>query len=140
VTWGDESWKRAARSYHVARRGTRAVLSVQTEPDKLKRIRRLMAGDISLDRAYAELAGQAADGAARFTLEALAHQLRGGVDALRNPTAQRRLDQLDESQLREICDRLGKERWNLDGKRKCPPWPAADVQALMKIWSETHDR
>jgi hypothetical protein len=140
VTWGDESWKRAARSYHVARRGTRAVLSVQTEPDKVRRIRRLMAEDVSLDRAYAEFNSKATDGAAASTVEALAHQLRAGVTALREPTAKRRLGELDKGQLREICARLGKERWSLDGKRRVPPWPKTDIQAVIVIWSRLHDR
>jgi hypothetical protein len=134
VTWGDESWKRAAHSYHVARRGTRTVLSAQTEPGKLKRIRRLMAGDISLDRAYAELNDNATDGAAASTVEALAYQLRAGVTALRNPSALRRIAELDEQQMREVGARLDKERWSLDGKRRVPPWTSTEIETFVETW------
>src|SRR5271165_829399 len=49
--------------------------------------------------------------AAASTVEALAYQLRGGVEALRDLEAQRRLLELDEAQMREIANRLTKWRW-----------------------------
>jgi hypothetical protein len=67
VSWDGESWKRAAHSYHAARRGTGAVLSVETEPARLRRMRRLMADNISLDTTYRKLTDPRDRPTPRFT-------------------------------------------------------------------------
>jgi hypothetical protein len=110
----------------------------QLRPDPRLDEVRLWDSAASLDSLWAQL-NTVRGRAAATTVEALAHQLRGGLSALRNPTAQRRLSQLDETQLREICARLEKTRWSLDGKKRVPPWPTADIQRVMTMWSEIHD-
>jgi hypothetical protein len=51
--WDDPGWEEAAREYH-AKRGSN-VSEVDYSPDELARLRRLMADDVSLDRAWREL-------------------------------------------------------------------------------------
>jgi hypothetical protein len=51
--WRDPGWRLAAVEYHRDRDGRR--LAVEIEPKHLTRLRRLMASDISVDRAWHEL-------------------------------------------------------------------------------------
>jgi hypothetical protein len=90
------------------------------------------------------------------TVEALAYQLRGGVDALRDPSALRRLSELGETQMREIADRLTKWRWGKFENGKVapnvrrlphageegavPPWTADEIETFMKIWMASRDK
>jgi hypothetical protein len=92
--------------------------------------------------------------AAISTVEALAYQLRGGVETLRDPEAQRRLRELDETQVREIANRLTKWRWGKFGNGKkapnvkrlpfageegaVPPWEPANIETLFETWSRLH--
>jgi hypothetical protein len=101
---------------------------VQPEPERLRRVRRLLADNVSLDRAYAEL-NTVKGRAATSTVEALAYQLGGGVAALREPPALRRLSELDEAQMREIADRLTK---------RTPPWEPADIAKFIEMWKKCH--
>lgn len=64
--WSAPSWREAASDYHKERAGR--TLIVEIEPDRLARLRELMADDVSLERAYAELSKPA--GVAGSTLEA----------------------------------------------------------------------
>jgi hypothetical protein len=77
------------------------------------------------------------------TVEALAYQLRGGVEALRDLDARRRLSELNEAQMREIADRLTKWRWGIskDGEMppKVPPWTPDEIEAFAKLWRNHHD-
>src|SRR5262245_19344611 len=50
--WDAPSWREAAAEYHRDRPGR---LAVDIEPKRLARLRRLMADDVSLDRAWHEL-------------------------------------------------------------------------------------
>jgi len=93
--------------------------------------------------------------AAASTVEALAYQLRGGVEALRDLEAQRRLLELDEAQMREIANRLTKWRWGKfeNGKipprvkrlpfvgeeGSVPPWSPDEIEAFAKLWRNHHD-
>jgi hypothetical protein len=96
VSWDGESWKRAAHSYHAARRGTGAVLSVETEPARLRRMRRLMADNISLDTTYRELTDPCDRPTPRFTVEAVMLTVRErGVAALKEPANIERLARCD---------------------------------------------
>lgn len=128
MTWDSESWKKAALDYHAARRERRTVLQVEFEPDRARQLRKLLADDVTLARAYAEI-NSIKGRAAASTIEALAYQLRGGVAALQEPAAQHRLAQLDQAQMREIAARLAK---------RVPPWSAADIEALTEMWSKRH--
>src|SRR5262245_29114040 len=52
TTWDAPSWRQAAVEYHRDRPG---CLAVEIEPQRLARLRRLMADDVSLERAWHEL-------------------------------------------------------------------------------------
>jgi hypothetical protein len=71
-------------------------------------------------------------------VEALAYQLRGGVNALREPSALRRISELDEKQAREMAKRLAKERYGKcePGKPvfKVPPWSETEIKTFVKMW------
>jgi len=82
--------------------------------------------------------------ATNSTVEALAYQLRGGVNALREPSAQRRLSELDDAQMREIAQRLTKSRWgksnNGETPPKVPPWRQIEIETFVEIWRNLHGR
>jgi hypothetical protein len=65
------------------------------------------------------------------TIEALMFSLRRGAGALNDPKTdnQRRLSELSEQQLREVCERLQNFKPNI-----APAWPSEDVQKLVHIW------
>jgi hypothetical protein len=107
MTWDSESWKKAAHSYHAARRGTRTVLSVETEPEKLRRLRRLLADNVSLDRAYAEFNKPLST--PQTTIEAILHCVRErGVAALKEPANIERLTRCDVAAKVQIDRRIKK--------------------------------
>jgi len=80
--------------------------------------------------------------AAASTVEALAYQLRGGVNSLREPSAQRRLSELDEIQAREIANRLTRPRWgkskNGETPSKVPPWSQSEIDTFVEMWRRLH--
>ena len=78
------------------------------------------------------------NGAPQTVVEALAYQLRAGFSALHDPSAQRRLFELSKSQLKEMAERLTKERWALDGTRRVPPWAPNEIKTLIRIWRKGH--
>jgi hypothetical protein len=85
-------------------------------------------------------------------VEALAYQLRGGVIALKELSAQRRIAELDEAQAKDIAERLTKWRWSklaLNAPRTerlpvsgepgtVPPWEPAQIKMFVDLWSKTH--
>jgi len=93
---------------------------------RTRRLRRLMADDVSLERAWHELNSAAQAGrAAAATLEALTHSLReGGTKALKEPQTRRRLGELSEQQLYEVIARLIKLR---------PQYPAISDELLRHL-------
>jgi DNA-binding CsgD family transcriptional regulator len=52
--WAGESWAQAAKEYQVKRGKQRTIVDI--EPEKLQRLRALLDDDVSLQRAYAEIA------------------------------------------------------------------------------------
>jgi len=73
-------------------------------------------------------------GAADSTVEAIAYALRAGVGALRDKSTLARIAQLDKRQAKDIAERLLKERWSKDGKRRVPPWTEDEIKAFVKVW------
>lgn len=67
--------------------------------------------------------------AAASTVEALAYQLRGGFSALRQPSAQIRLFELNEKQVSGLAKRLATGR-----KPQRVPWPENEISALLEMW------
>jgi hypothetical protein len=130
--WDAPSWREAAVAYHKDRNGRR--LSVEIEPKRLARLRRLLLSEVSLERAWHEL--NRGDGRApQATVEALVYGLRDGIDAL--PTKPERLRRLSESsadQLKEVCARLQNFKPTI-----ARPWTADEVDALVSIWAKSHE-
>lgn len=57
--------------------------------------------------------------------------LRNGIDALKDRSNQRRLDELSDKQMQEVAARIQKFMPHI-----APAWKPADVQALLALWSE----
>jgi hypothetical protein len=107
--WSDPGWGDAARQYHVARAGR--LLVTEIEPQRLARLRKLLANDISLDRAWRELNERDDQPAPQVTLDALIYELRlDGLAALEKPNCRRRLADLSDGQLRELIAALIRAR------------------------------
>jgi transposase len=92
-------------------------------------LRRLMADDVSLERAHRELnAFHFRDHASAATVEALMYLLRErGTAALKEPQTRRRLGALSEAQLHEVATRL--QRLKITRA-----WIADDVKQLIEAW------
>jgi hypothetical protein len=72
--WSAPSWRDAAIEYHQAR-GKRTLI-VETEPERLARAHRLLADNVSLERAWADVSRPA--GVAASTLMAAKYLVREG--------------------------------------------------------------
>jgi hypothetical protein len=94
-----------------------------------ERHRRLLADDISLQRAHAEIVAHHFKGrAADSTVEALAFQLRAGVGVLKERDVRRRLSELSDAQLLEIVARVRRHKPEI-----APTWADDDVNTLMQL-------
>jgi hypothetical protein len=98
---------------------------------RLARLRKLMADDVLLDRAWCEL--NARSRAAQSTVEALMYSLRNGVSALARPDVLRRLAELSDAQVREIATRVLKFKAHI-----APAWTSEDVRVLLAARSKVH--
>jgi hypothetical protein len=122
--WNAPGWKEAAR---------------QQSPDTL-RLRRLMDSTASLDAVWREInTRKNGEPAPKALLESLAHQLRKGPSALREESCLRRISQIDHQQMREIAQRLTRERWSYDGRSRVAPWPDDEIEAFITAWRLAHD-
>jgi hypothetical protein len=98
-------WRQAAADYHHAR-GQRTLV-VEIDPERLARLRRVKADDISLDRVWRELNDPGARPIPQTTVNALLYQLRmDGLAAFEHPNCRRRLAELLTEQLRELIAAL----------------------------------
>jgi hypothetical protein len=70
-------------------------------------------------------------GAPQTTVEALMFAMRSGAKALSEPSNQRRLKELSEAQLHEVCARLQKFKSNI-----ARAWTQAEIEGLVTIWAE----
>jgi hypothetical protein len=77
----------------------------QRDDPRIERVRRLLADDVSLERAWHEL-NTFKDRAAASTVEALMFSLSSGAGALARPDVRHRLSQLNKEQLCEVAARL----------------------------------
>jgi hypothetical protein len=111
--WSAPGWRDAAVEYHKDR-GNRTLI-VEIEPERLARLRALMADDVSLERVYAEIHSHwFSNRSAASTIEALMFCLRErGEAAFTEPDHRRRLAELSSTQLREVIARLiaGRSRY-----------------------------
>jgi hypothetical protein len=107
--WNSPGWKQAALEYHHARGGH--VLIVETPPEDLARLRRLMSDSVSLDAAWAELNDARNRPTPKTTIEAVMHAVRDhGLAALKEPVTAGRLERCDEAAKAEIERRIGNLR------------------------------
>ena len=101
---------------------------------RVARARRLLADDISLERAYSEICAEHFRGrAAGSTVDALVYQLRKGGAALSDPNARQRLAELSEQQMHEVSARLQKFLPHV-----ARPWTPDEVEVLVELWSALH--
>jgi len=133
--WDAPGWHAAAVDYHKARDGRVSIVSYA--PGEITRLRRLMGDDVSVERAWRELSNRRARAAApEATVEALMLPLRSrGVRALEEPDTMRRLDELNDGQLREVVGRLQKLKPHI-----APAWTTGDVEVLMTVRGSTNDK
>jgi hypothetical protein len=128
--WEATSWKAAAREYHEARQ--RSGGKPPQPPDPL--LLALLDPAISLEQAQRRLLERRQGGAAASTVEALMFGLRDGIDALpTKPEILRRLWELSETQLHEVCARLQNFKPTITRS-----WTADEVAALISIWAKSH--
>ena len=125
TTWDGPSWRASAKDYHEQRASRRTSETISLE--RLAHLRRLMADDISIDRAWHEL--EADRTAPKATVDALMFSLRRGINELTQPSTLRRLSTLDEYQLEDVCLRVQAFQ-----QRIAPAWSAADVDLLISAW------
>jgi hypothetical protein len=125
--WEAPSWKAAAREYHEAR-GDKPP----QPPDP--QLLGLLGSKVSFEQAQRKLLERRRDGAAASTVEAPMFGLRDGIDALPTKSDRlRRLWELSETQLHEVCARLQNFKPTI-----ARPWTADEVGALVSIWAKTH--
>ena len=129
TTWDGPSWRASAKDYHEQRASRRTSETISLE--RLAHLRRLMADDISIDRAWHEL--EADRTAPKATVEALMFSLRRGGNELTKPDALRRLSALDEAQLKTICRRV--QNFNA---QIASSWSSKEVSALIAEWRKFH--
>src|SRR5262245_64450376 len=91
----DDTFERACREADRASR---------PQDPRILRACRLLADNVSLDRAWAEINGNRPTPEA--TIEALVYSLRRGAAELSKPDTLRRLSKLDKAQLKAICRRV----------------------------------
>jgi len=105
--WNNPGWKEAAAEYHRDRAGR--PLIVEIEPERLKRLRRLMSDSVSLDAAWAELNDFRNRPTPKATVEAVVHAVRErGLAALKEPTTVERLKRCDAAARADTNQRIEK--------------------------------
>jgi hypothetical protein len=99
--WNSPTWKRAAHDYHQARAGH--VLIVETAPEKLAQLRRLMGDDVSHGAAWAEFSDPRNRPTPKATVDAVVFAVRErGLTALKEPAVKERLAGCDAAARAEI--------------------------------------
>ena len=107
--WVSPGWKQSALEYHHAR-GNRTLI-VETPPEDLIRLRRLMADDVSLERAWSELNYPRNRPTVKATIDAIMFAVCArGIAALKEPATAKRLEHCDEAAKAEIERRIANLR------------------------------
>jgi hypothetical protein len=133
--WDRRQWEKRIEAEH------KRLVANQSPAEREQLDERLRLHDLPIEAAWRALNVQR-DRAASSTVEAIAFQTRAGVAVLRESSAQRRLAQLDESQVRDLCGRLTKERWGMskngEPPPRVPPWKPDEIESLVVLWSNLH--
>jgi hypothetical protein len=120
----DDTFERACRD------ADRKAASRPEDP-RIARAHRLLADDVSYERAYAEFMCERPTPEA--TVDALVFSLRRGVSALAKPDVQRWLSVLDRDQLEAVCLRVQAFKPAIT-----EPWSAEDADLLISAWRKFH--
>jgi hypothetical protein len=105
--WHAPGWKQAAAEYHKSRAGR--PLIVEIEPERLKRLRRLMQPGVSLEQAWNEINDPRNRPTPNVVVEAIMLAVRErGLAALKEPATVERLERCDASARAEINQRIEK--------------------------------
>jgi hypothetical protein len=118
--------------WHLCREADRRAASRPVDAKTL-RARRLLADDISYDRAYGEIMRDRS--APEAMVDALVFSLRRGANELTQPDTQRRLSALDADQLEDICLCVQAFRPPI-----APAWSAADADLLISAWRKFREQ
>ena len=107
----------------------------QSPDTSIERTRRLLADDVTLERAWAEIHRAHFRGrAAESTVEALMFALRErGIAAVQEPYVRFRLAQLSEAQLIEVGDRLQRLEPHI-----AQAWSPDEIAELISAWKARH--
>jgi hypothetical protein len=125
--WAAPSWRDAAAEYLQAL-GNRASAVTHT-PEELAKLRWLLADEVSLQRAHAEIAAHHTKGrAANSTVDALVFSLRSGVSAIADRDVRRRLSELSDDQFIEVGGRLRRLKPEI-----AIAWTADEVDTLLQL-------
>jgi hypothetical protein len=101
-------------------------------PERFAQLRRLMADNVSPERAHEFVRNRPAPSS---LVEALVFSLRRGVDELTQPDTQRRLSALAEDQLEAVCLRVQAFQ-----PKTAEPWSADDVDLLISAWRKFREQ
>jgi hypothetical protein len=115
--------------WHLCREADRTAASRPVDAKTL-RAPRLLADDISYNRAYGEIMRDRP--APEALVDALVFSLRRGVDELVKPDTLRRLSALDKEQLKNVCRRVRAFKPEI-----APAWSADAVDALISAWKKS---
>jgi hypothetical protein len=125
-SWSSPSWREAAVAYQTARGDH--ILEVETEPERLRRLRRLMEPGVTLERAWSDHPWRAEGRAAESIVEALMVRLRRGLEALEEPDTRRRLTELSDDQVLEVAARLQKLE-----RKVARAWLPDEIERLIEL-------
>jgi hypothetical protein len=107
VTWGSNSWRKAAREYRRARAGHALIVEVSSE--NLARLRRLMSDDVSLNAAWHERSDPRNRPTSKATVDAVVFTVRErGRAALKEAAMKERLARCDAAARAEINKQIQK--------------------------------
>jgi hypothetical protein len=105
--WQGESWKKAARWYRDNRQDR--TLITEPDPQPVRRVRRLLSNDVSLDAVWRELNAPENRPTPQVTTEAIWLAVRErGLGALQEPATLERLARCDQAALAEIDRRINR--------------------------------
>ena len=118
--------------WHLCREANRRAASRPVDAKTL-RPRRLLADDISYDRAYGEIMRDRL--APEAMVEALVFALRQGANELIKSDTLRRLSALAEDQLEAVCLRVQAFQPKI-----AEPWSPEDLDLLISAWRKFRDQ
>jgi hypothetical protein len=137
--WSHPGWAKAAREYHQAR-GDR-ILVVETEPERLARLRPLMNDNVSIERAWNEINDPRSRRTPQVTVEAIWQAVREhGLDALKRASQPAAIEDLRccRSNRARKADRISQGRRAEDwGDRAMRRYPGDQIDLAKRLVQQT---